>query len=171
MNDRNQRLETKEQRDAYSSPWTLATRLKGGMWSIVWCVLFRPTPKPLSPWRVLLLRLFGAILVFAAFGLMLKPLEVVADVVPIIGDIVGFGAGIAALDERPRKPVAEIDLSRHRRAVRFRSGLADLRLTCTVHHSSLKIIRHGMRADRCTRVNALPAIISQSRNCHPCKNA
>lgn len=60
MNDRNQRLETKEQRDAYSSPWTLATRLKGGMWSIVWCVLFRPTPKPLSPWRVLLLRLFGA---------------------------------------------------------------------------------------------------------------
>lgn len=43
------------------------------------------------------LRAFGAILVFAAFGLMLKPLEVVADVVPIIGDIVGFGAGIAAL--------------------------------------------------------------------------
>lgn len=42
------------------------------------------------------LRLVGAILVFAAFGLMLKPLEVVADVVPLIGDIVGFGAGVAA---------------------------------------------------------------------------
>ena len=42
------------------------------------------------------LRAFGSILVFAAFGLMLKPLEVVADVVPIIGNIVGFGSGIAA---------------------------------------------------------------------------
>jgi len=42
------------------------------------------------------LRFFGAILIFAAFGLMLKPLEVVADVVPIIGNIVGFGSGIAA---------------------------------------------------------------------------
>lgn len=43
-----------------------------------------------------ILRLVGAILVFVAFALMLKPLEVVADVVPLIGDIVGFGAGIAA---------------------------------------------------------------------------
>ncbi len=60
MSDRSGRLETMEQRDAYSSPWTLATRLKGGAWSVVWCVLFRPTPKPLSPWRVFLLRLFGA---------------------------------------------------------------------------------------------------------------
>jgi putative colanic acid biosynthesis acetyltransferase WcaF len=53
------RLETKSQADAYSSPWSMRTRLKGVLWSLVWCTLFRPTPKPLSPWRVLLLRAFG----------------------------------------------------------------------------------------------------------------
>lgn len=55
-----QRLETKRQADAYSSPWSMRTRLGGALWSAVWLLLARPTPKPLSPWRVLLLRLFGA---------------------------------------------------------------------------------------------------------------
>lgn len=60
MSDTAPRLETKSQADAYSSPWTVGTRLGGVLWAIVWLLLFRPTPKPLSPWRVLLLRLFGA---------------------------------------------------------------------------------------------------------------
>jgi putative colanic acid biosynthesis acetyltransferase WcaF len=55
-----QRLETKQQSDAYSSPWSLRTRIGQALWSIVWLALARATPKPLSPWRVLLLRLFGA---------------------------------------------------------------------------------------------------------------
>lgn len=55
-----QRLETKRQADAYSSPWSMRTRLGAALWSAVWLFLARPTPKPLSPWRVLLLRLFGA---------------------------------------------------------------------------------------------------------------
>lgn len=54
------RLETKTQADAYSSPWSMRTRLGGALWSLTWLLLARPTPKPLSPWRVLLLRLFGA---------------------------------------------------------------------------------------------------------------
>ena len=43
-----------------------------------------------------ILRLVGAILLLVAFVLILKPLEVVADVVPLIGNIIGFGAGVAA---------------------------------------------------------------------------
>ena len=30
------------------------------LWSVVWTLLFRPTPRPLHAWRVLLLRAFGA---------------------------------------------------------------------------------------------------------------
>jgi putative colanic acid biosynthesis acetyltransferase WcaF len=44
----------------FASPWSLATRLKGALWQLAWLTLFRPTPKPMIRWRVLLLRLFGA---------------------------------------------------------------------------------------------------------------
>ena len=54
------RLYRMEQVSAYDSPWSRVTRLKVLLWRIVWVCLFRPTPKPLYPWRVLLLRLFGA---------------------------------------------------------------------------------------------------------------
>lgn len=30
------------------------------LWSVVWTLLFRPTPRPLHAWRVMLLRAFGA---------------------------------------------------------------------------------------------------------------
>lgn len=30
------------------------------LWGLVWALLFRPTPRPLHAWRVLLLRAFGA---------------------------------------------------------------------------------------------------------------
>lgn len=53
-------LETHEQLDAYTSPWTLALRLKLVLWNLTWLLLFRPTPKPLFGWRVRLLKLFGA---------------------------------------------------------------------------------------------------------------
>lgn len=60
MTSAHDRLETKEQPDAFSSPWSLRTRLGGALWAAVWLLFARPTPKPFSPWRVLLLRLFGA---------------------------------------------------------------------------------------------------------------
>jgi putative colanic acid biosynthesis acetyltransferase WcaF len=53
------RLTRLTQADPYSSPWTVSHRIRVLVWTVVWAVLFRPTPKPLSPWRVLLLRLFG----------------------------------------------------------------------------------------------------------------
>ncbi len=57
--DADKSLRTLAQAGAYASPWTLRVRLKIALWSVVWWLLFRPTPKPLYPWRVALLRLFG----------------------------------------------------------------------------------------------------------------
>jgi putative colanic acid biosynthesis acetyltransferase WcaF len=54
------RIRTFNQDGAYASPWSLKTRIKGLLWNFVWATLYRPTPKPLRPWRILLLKLFGA---------------------------------------------------------------------------------------------------------------
>ncbi len=54
------RLTRLAQADAYSSPWPLRRRLAMLAWAVARVVLFRPTPKALSPWRVWLLRRFGA---------------------------------------------------------------------------------------------------------------
>jgi hypothetical protein len=43
------------------------------------------------------LRAGGAILMFIGFGMILKPLVAVADVVPLIGDILGAGAGLVSI--------------------------------------------------------------------------
>lgn len=51
---------TRNQRTAYVSSWGKSTLLARVLWQVVWLLLFRPTPKFLSPWRILLLRLFGA---------------------------------------------------------------------------------------------------------------
>lgn len=56
----NQRLNTMQQASAYDSPWSLSKRIKTLLWNFTWMILFRPTPKKLSPWRVFLLRVFGA---------------------------------------------------------------------------------------------------------------
>ena len=53
-------VQNPQQRDRYTSPWSLAWRLRMLLWVIVSAVAFRPTPKPLSGWRVFLLRCFGA---------------------------------------------------------------------------------------------------------------
>jgi len=44
-----------------------------------------------------ILRLVGVFVMFAGFGLILRPLKVIADVLPILGDIVGAGTGLVAL--------------------------------------------------------------------------
>ena len=43
-----------------------------------------------------ILRGVGVVLMFIGFAMILKPLSVLADVIPILGDIVGAGAGIVA---------------------------------------------------------------------------
>ncbi len=47
------------QRNRYASPWSVRSRLCSLVWRVAWLLLFRPTPKHLYHWRVLLLRLFG----------------------------------------------------------------------------------------------------------------
>jgi putative colanic acid biosynthesis acetyltransferase WcaF len=48
------------QASAYASPWTIGERVRMLLWSGAWGVLCRWTPKPLNPWRLLVLRAFGA---------------------------------------------------------------------------------------------------------------
>jgi putative colanic acid biosynthesis acetyltransferase WcaF len=49
--------------DPYLGPSTSLVNRAGRFgWSIVWLLLFRPTPRPMHRWRALLLRLFGATL-------------------------------------------------------------------------------------------------------------
>ena len=43
------------------------------------------------------LRLLGVVLMFIGFSLLFRPLSVLADVVPFIGNVVGVGTGIVAL--------------------------------------------------------------------------
>ena len=47
--------------DAYLRPaFPLHLRMKRLVWSVVWTLLYRPSPRPLHSWRALLLRTFGA---------------------------------------------------------------------------------------------------------------
>ena len=47
--------------DPYLRPaFPLSNRLKRMAWSICWMLLYRPSPRPLHPWRAMLLRAFGA---------------------------------------------------------------------------------------------------------------
>ncbi|MFT3782563.1 MAG: DapH/DapD/GlmU-related protein [Nibricoccus sp.] len=51
---------THVQDSAYSSPWSVRERLGMALWSIAWKLLCSWTPKPLNPWRLVVLRCFGA---------------------------------------------------------------------------------------------------------------
>lgn len=56
----NHRFYTYSQKSAYQSPrpaWQLGLLV---LWQLVWLVFCRWTPKPLNPWRLVWLRLFGA---------------------------------------------------------------------------------------------------------------
>lgn len=51
---------TYEQATPYVSPWTVGQRVKMLLWSGTWSLLCSWTPKPLNPWRLFVLRCFGA---------------------------------------------------------------------------------------------------------------
>lgn len=57
---RKDRLRVASQSSPYVSSWPLRTRMRVVLWKVVHLLLFRPTPKFFSPWRVMLLRTFGA---------------------------------------------------------------------------------------------------------------
>ncbi len=50
----------REQASPYQSPWSFGRRLKMVAWQFCWFILCRWTPKPFNPWRLFVLRLFGA---------------------------------------------------------------------------------------------------------------
>lgn len=50
-----------------STPWSLSTRAAALLWEFAWSLLCGWTPKPLNPWRLLVLRLFGARIVGTPF--------------------------------------------------------------------------------------------------------
>ncbi len=54
------RLKNPSQDGRYVSPWSLRERLGMAAWMVVSALLFRTTPKQLNPWRLMLLRVFGA---------------------------------------------------------------------------------------------------------------
>ncbi|MGO8718274.1 MAG: putative colanic acid biosynthesis acetyltransferase [Acidobacteriaceae bacterium] len=48
-------------KDPYTAPqYTLGNRVRRQLWSIVWIVLYRPSPRIAHAWRAWLLRCFGA---------------------------------------------------------------------------------------------------------------
>ena len=58
----NQRLKpvNQQQDSPYDSPFTLKARLGKVLFSVVWALACRITPNPLNPWRLFVLRCFGA---------------------------------------------------------------------------------------------------------------
>lgn len=42
------------------SPFTAKVKIKRVLWNIIYVLLFRPSPRPLHRWRIMLLNLFGA---------------------------------------------------------------------------------------------------------------
>jgi len=53
-------LNTHTQADAYASPWPLRRRIALLAWEYAWLLACAWTPKPFNPWRLLVLRRFGA---------------------------------------------------------------------------------------------------------------
>ena len=53
-------IQTHAQSSAYDSPWSFRRRVVLLLWDYVWALTCSWTPKPFNPWRLLVLRLFGA---------------------------------------------------------------------------------------------------------------
>lgn len=55
-------LSTHAQTSAFSSPWSRREQVGMLLWEYAWGLLCAWTPKPLNPWRLAVLRVFGATL-------------------------------------------------------------------------------------------------------------
>jgi putative colanic acid biosynthesis acetyltransferase WcaF len=55
-------MHTHLQSSRYASPWSRRYRLRQLLWEYAWPLLCAWTPKPCNPWRLLVLRCFGATL-------------------------------------------------------------------------------------------------------------
>ncbi|MEM7625325.1 MAG: putative colanic acid biosynthesis acetyltransferase [Planctomycetota bacterium] len=48
-----------DQADRFASPWSKGEKIKLVLWYAAWVILCRWTPKPLNPWRLFVMRVFG----------------------------------------------------------------------------------------------------------------
>lgn len=84
------------------------TKLKRAVWNLVWCILFRTTPRwTMGKWRIFLLRLFGAKIgngskvspscfVWAPWNLVMGDYSVLADGVDCYSmDLIHIGSKVA----------------------------------------------------------------------------
>jgi putative colanic acid biosynthesis acetyltransferase WcaF len=55
-----ERITVLKQDGAYASAWSTGALVRMALWRIVYAALFRPSPKFLKSWRLMLLKLFGA---------------------------------------------------------------------------------------------------------------
>jgi putative colanic acid biosynthesis acetyltransferase WcaF len=55
-----QQLVRPDQTSAFQSPWNPSERLVRILWEFCWAILCAWTPKPLNPWRLFWLNVFGA---------------------------------------------------------------------------------------------------------------
>jgi putative colanic acid biosynthesis acetyltransferase WcaF len=55
-------MNTHAQANRYASPWSRRHRLRQLLWDFSWPLLCSWTPKPCNPWRLFILRRFGATL-------------------------------------------------------------------------------------------------------------
>jgi putative colanic acid biosynthesis acetyltransferase WcaF len=53
-------LRTYPQTSPYESPWSFRQKVAMMLWQLCWALFCSWTPKPLNPWRLLWLRIFGA---------------------------------------------------------------------------------------------------------------
>jgi len=51
---------TYQQASPYDSPWSGSEKIKMVLWEYTWMIFCSWTPKPLNPWRLFWLKLFGA---------------------------------------------------------------------------------------------------------------
>ncbi|MCJ8210227.1 hypothetical protein MUY27_10935 [Mucilaginibacter sp. RS28] len=54
------KVDIHSQNSPYDSPWTVGQRMKMLLWEYVWVIFCSWTPKPLNPWRLFWLKMFGA---------------------------------------------------------------------------------------------------------------
>lgn len=48
-----------DQADRFASPWSKGEKVRLVLWYTAWALLCRWTPKPLNPWRLVVMKLFG----------------------------------------------------------------------------------------------------------------
>ena len=78
--------------------WSALTKFRMLLWEWSWMVLCRWTPKPLNPWRVMILRLFGCGVESGAFVHQRARIQIPWNVHLGRGSCLGDGANLYSLD-------------------------------------------------------------------------